>query len=97
VASFARRVTRGRWRVAVRGELRASDLRRLERACAPALEQFPVPLDLEVDTLHAVDEPARRFVVCLLYRGATLVGASRARWEAVIGTPGAGSFTRGAG
>ena len=75
--------------MAVRGELRASDLRRLERACAPALEQFPVPLDIQVDTLRAVDEPARRFVVCLLHRGAALVGAGRAHWEAVIRQPGA--------
>ena len=91
MATFARRVTRGRWRIAVRGELRAADLRRLERACAPALEQFPVPLDIEVDTLQAVDEPSRRFVACLLHRGAALVGASRDRWQAAIRRPEAGS------
>ena len=85
MATFGRRVTGGRWRIAVRGELRATDLRRLERACAPALESFPVPLDIEVDTLRAVDEPSRRFVVCLLHRGAALVGTNREHWEAVIG------------
>jgi hypothetical protein len=89
VATFARRVTSGRWRIAVRGELRAGDLRRLERACAPALERFPAPLDLEVDTLQAVDETSRRFVVCLLHRGAALVGASREHWATVIGGPSA--------
>ena len=87
MATFARRVAGGRWRIVLRGELRATDLRRLERSCAPALEQFPVPLDIDVDRLKAVDEPSRRFVVCLLHRGAALVGTSRADWEAVIGRP----------
>ena len=87
MATFARRVTKGRWRIAVRGELRATDLRRLERACAPALEQFPATLDIEVDTLQAVDEPSRRFVVCLLHRGAVLVGTSREHWQAAMIRP----------
>jgi hypothetical protein len=87
VASFARRVTKGRWRVAVRGRLRAADLRRLERACAPALEQYPLPLDIDVNAMQGVDEPSRRFVRCLLRRGAALVGDDRAQWDLAIGQP----------
>lgn len=95
MATFARRMTKGRWRIAVRGALRVTDLRRLERVCAPALEQYPVPLDIEVDTLQALDEPSRRFVVCLLRRGAALVGCSRDHWEAVIGQRVAGGSSPG--
>lgn len=87
MATFARRVRDGRWRIAVRGELRAADLRRLERTCAPALERWPLPLDIAVDALESVDEPARRFFMCLLRRGAALVGRDREHWETAIRQP----------
>ena len=84
MARLARRMTAGGCRVAVQGALGVSDLRRLERACAPALDRSPAPLELNVAGLERVDEPARRFVHCLLRRGASLVGDTARQWEAFI-------------
>jgi hypothetical protein len=63
-----------RYRIAVSGDLCAADLRRLERACAPALEHRQVPLELRVDRVRSVDEPARAFLERLIERGAALSG-----------------------
>ena len=46
-----------------------------------------MPLDIQVDTLQTVDEPARRFLLCLLHRGATLVGTTGVHWETDISRP----------
>jgi hypothetical protein len=70
--------------VSVRGALGVGDLRRLEHACAPALERLPAPLDLDVGGLQAVDEPARRFMQCLLLRGASLIGPAASYWSDII-------------
>lgn len=68
----------------IAGHLSAADLRRLERMCAPALEHYPTPLDLLVDRVTGLDEPARLFLVRLAERGAVLVGGSDG-WP--LGTP----------
>lgn len=60
----------------IAGHLSAADLRRLEQTCAPALEHYPTPLDLRVDHLTGLDEPARLFLVRLVERGALLVGTN---------------------
>lgn len=73
----------------IAGHLSAADLRRLERTCAPALEHNPTPLDLRVDHLTGLDEPARLFLVRLVERGALLVGRS----EIWASSPPAGSTT----
>lgn len=86
VAKLARRLDDGRWRVTVVGRLEASDLRRLERTCAPALEHYPTPLDLELDRLTGLDEPARLFVSRLMERGATLKGQNASSWADAIAT-----------
>lgn len=72
VASIRVRVRNGRHRVTVRGELRAEDLRRLERACGKALEHRTVPLELCVRDVVMMDESARLFVDGLVRRGAVL-------------------------
>ena len=66
------------------GLLRAADLRRLERACAPALERRPLPLDLHLDAMGGMDDAARLFVQHLLQQGALLVGQTAGEWEEFI-------------
>jgi hypothetical protein len=80
VAKLARRLDEGRWQVTIVGRLEATDLRRLERTCAPALERNPAPLDLQLDRVTGLDEPARLFVARLMERGAMLKGENAASW-----------------
>jgi hypothetical protein len=80
MATFSRRLSDGRWHIRISGRLRAVDLRRLERTCAPALERYPTPLTLQLDRLAGLDEPARLFVQRLLDRGATLTGSTAETW-----------------
>jgi hypothetical protein len=77
-------MTEAGWRVGVRGSLRVTDLRRFERACGPALERHPLSLELDVGALQSMDEPARRFIQCLLRRGAALIGAGAGRWQTLV-------------
>jgi hypothetical protein len=84
LAKLVRGRSHGRWCVAVKGSLGVTDLRRLEHACAPALEHSPAPLDLKVDGMRAVDEPARLFMRRLLVCGAALVGDAATYWHQVI-------------
>jgi hypothetical protein len=72
VASIRVRVRDGRRRVTVRGQLAAADLRRLERACGPALEQREVALEVEVDDVSTIDETSQLFLAQLVRRGAVL-------------------------
>ena len=72
VASIRVRVRNGRHRVTVRGQLQAEDLRRLERACGPALEHRTVPLELRVREVVSMDESAQLFIDSLVRRGAVL-------------------------
>jgi hypothetical protein len=81
VAKLETNLTGGRWHVVVTGRLGAADLRRLERACAPALAQRPPPLDMQLDAVTDVDKSARMFMRRLLESGAALIGASAAAWR----------------
>jgi ABC-type transporter Mla MlaB component len=66
----------GTRRVWIRGDLRASDLRRLEYACAPALEQSPSPLELDLTRVRSVDTAARAYLMRLAQRGARVRGSA---------------------
>jgi hypothetical protein len=61
----------GRYRVSLRGAPRASDLRRLERACARALESEVLPLVIYLDAPPA-DVVARSYLHRLEQRGAVV-------------------------
>ena len=70
VASISVRVRQRKRRVTVRGHLTAADLRRLERACGPALEHRELLLELRVGDVADLDEPCRLFFSSLSKRGA---------------------------
>jgi hypothetical protein len=62
---------RGKYRVTVRGPLRASDLRRLERVCGSALEREAPPLAILLDSF--IDDPiAAAYLERLEIRGAII-------------------------
>jgi hypothetical protein len=61
----------GRYTVSLRGAPRASDLRRLERACAKALESEVLPLVICLDAPPA-DAVARFYLHRLEQRGAVV-------------------------
>ena len=61
------------YRVRIAGRLCATDLRRLERACGPALERHNVALAINVSAVTAMDAAANAFVERLVERGARLV------------------------
>ena len=63
----------GRFSVTIRGRLCGRDLRRLEHACGPALEQRLPPLTVRVAPNSDVDDCARRYLRHLAMRGAVLV------------------------
>lgn len=66
--------TIGAWsQVTVTGTLLARDLRRLERACGPALERKDVALELRIGGVSRMDRAARAFLDRLRDRGARLV------------------------
>lgn len=72
VAILSVRLSNGKRLVTVRGRLTARDLRRLERACGPALEQREVPLELRLSDHGNMDEAAQVFLAGLIRRGAVL-------------------------
>jgi len=67
------RSTDGRYCVTVQGCLRARDLRRLERACGPALEHERPPLTVRLESGPDIDESARAYLDRLANRGAVLL------------------------
>ncbi|MEZ5292325.1 MAG: hypothetical protein R2745_14690 [Vicinamibacterales bacterium] len=71
VARIQVRVIDGRHHVTVVGPLVAADLRRLERACGPALEHRQPPLEIRVES-ETLDEPSRVFLDSLARRGAVV-------------------------
>ena len=71
----------------IAGALAASDLRRLESICGPALAHFPAPLDLHVDGLTTTDDASRLFLHRLVQRGATLRGTGADHWADAINHP----------
>jgi hypothetical protein len=73
VASISVRVHQGKRQVTVRGHLMTTDLRRLERACGPALEYRELPLELRLGDVTDMEEACRFFLASLERRGAVLV------------------------
>jgi hypothetical protein len=67
------RSTEGRYHVTVTGKLGGRDLRRLERACGPALEQCQPPLTVRLAAVAAIDAPARAYLDRLMQRGAVVL------------------------
>jgi hypothetical protein len=63
----------GRYSVTVSGRLAAIDLRRLEHACGPALEQQQPPLTVRLENVTGIDESARAYLDRLTGRGAEVV------------------------
>jgi hypothetical protein len=74
--------------VTVSGHLGAADLRRLERACGPALEQRHVALQLDLTAVTGSDPVSNAFVGRLAERGARVQHRSSPQDEAVPLQPG---------
>ncbi len=72
MARIRARVQQGRLLVSVSGPLAAADLRHLERACGPALEQRDVALDVMARGVSTLDEASRLFLLGLTRRGANV-------------------------
>lgn len=70
VATISVRVGKEKRIVTVRGRLVAADLRRLERACGPALEHRELALELRLADRADMDDAARLFLGGLVRRGA---------------------------
>ena len=67
------RSAEGRFWVTVTGSLRGRDLRRLERACGPALEQPCAPLTIRLAEVSPIDETAATYLRRLVARGAVVL------------------------
>ena len=61
--------------VTIAGYLGATDLRRLERACGPALERRSVALQLDMAGMTGSDAVSDAFVGRLLERGARILNS----------------------
>ena len=72
VATISVRVGKEKRLVTVNGRLEARDLRRLERACGPALEHRELALELRLSDPGSVDQVAQAFLAGLVKRGAVL-------------------------
>ena len=72
MARISAKRTRDGYRVTVAGRLSAIDLRRLERACGPALERHNAALAIDLSGVTDTDASADAFLGRLLERGARL-------------------------
>lgn len=72
MARISVRALDGRYWVTITGGLTGRDLRRLESACSPALEQARAPLTLRL-AVRDIDGAARAYLNRLAARGAELV------------------------
>jgi hypothetical protein len=63
------------YRVTLKGRLSAGDLKRLERACGPALQRKVVPLELDVHHVTKLDAAAQAYLERLRARGARIHGS----------------------
>jgi hypothetical protein len=63
----------GRYQVTVTGKLAGRDLRRLERACGPALEHSQPPLTVRLGAAAAIDDSAQAYLDRLMRRGAVVL------------------------
>jgi hypothetical protein len=70
------RITResDRLHVHIAGRLTATDLRRLEHACGPALTTARVSIELQLERVTDIDRAAAAFVERMTQRGATVAG-----------------------
>jgi len=59
--------------VIVVGPLAAVDMGRLEHACAPALPQDPLPLEIDLRRVTAMDRTAAAVLDRLVKRGARII------------------------
>ena len=66
--------TGDRIRIVIAGRLKATDLKRLERACGHALQHQFVPLELNIERVTLIDESARTYLDRLRARGANVNG-----------------------
>ena len=73
----------GHIRVKVTGRLTASDVGRLEQACAPALTSGNVMLDIDVSRVTQSDDTAALIMRHMAERGAHIVESSSARRRGV--------------
>lgn len=62
----------GRYQITVTGTLQGRDLRRLERACGPALEQRQPPVTIRLSAGAAMDDAAKAYLGRLMRRGAVV-------------------------
>jgi hypothetical protein len=62
-------------RITLKGRLAAGDLKRLERACGPALLEKLVPLELDIEHVTSVDDTAEAYLERLRARGARIRGS----------------------
>jgi hypothetical protein len=72
VARIAWRDANGTREITVSGRLEGPEVRRLETACGPALEQAQIRLHLRIARVTAMDDAARALIARLLERGGTV-------------------------
>jgi hypothetical protein len=70
MARTGKKRSRDGYRVTIAGQLGAADLRRLERACGPALEQRHLALQLDLRAMTGSDAVSDAFIGRLIERGA---------------------------
>lgn len=63
----------GRYQVTVTGSLQGRDLRRLEHACGPALEQAQPPVTVRLASGTSMDAAAHAYLDRLMRRGAVVL------------------------
>jgi hypothetical protein len=73
MARVTLRSAHGHYWITISGRLTGRDLRRLERACGPALEQPVLPVTIRLADLETIDGPAQAFLNRLACRGAVLL------------------------
>lgn len=73
MAKLSVRTAHGHYWVTITGRLSGRDLRRLELACGPALEQPRLPLTVRLAGVETIDGAAQAFLNRLAHRGAVLV------------------------
>jgi hypothetical protein len=73
VARMRVRSDEGRYHVTITGKLAGRDLRRLERACGPALEHRRPPLTVRLAAAADIDGSAKAYLDRLMARGAVVL------------------------
>lgn len=74
MAQIQTSATGGMRRISIQGVLSFKDLRKLERACGPALEHARLALEIHLDGVTQIDESARVYLDQLARRGAVIMG-----------------------